>query len=66
MSICLNIDYDNGTTELFLNGERLPLKVKKPMELPSEVEQNPPLVVRLGQYYFDNTPLIGKVWHAGT
>ena len=61
MSVCLNIDYDNGTTELFLNGARLPQKVRRRMELPSEAEQSPPLIVRLGHYYFDKTPLIGKV-----
>ena len=46
--------------ELFLNGEPLWPKQRKPMVLPSDWEGSP-LIVRLGRYYFDDTPLIGKI-----
>ena len=46
--------------ELFLNGEPLWPKQRKPMELPPDWETSP-MVVRLGRYYFDDTPLIGKI-----
>ena len=46
--------------ELFLNGEPLWPKQRKPMELPPDWETSP-MIVRLGRYYFDDTPLIGKI-----
>ena len=60
LSICFNINYTEGTMELFLNGETLWPKVRKPMELPPDWEISP-MIVRLGRYYFDDTPLIGKI-----
>ena len=60
MAICYAIDYDNGTMEMFLNGEKLPQKSRKAMALP-ENSDSLPLVVRLGRYYYDNTPLLGKI-----
>ena len=34
MAICYSIDYDNGTMQMFLNGEKLPQKSRKDMALP--------------------------------
>ena len=34
---------------------------RKPMALPPD-SARAPLVVRLGRYYFDDTPLIGKIY----
>ena len=61
LSICFNIDYDDGTMELYLNGRNIPGEQRKPMELPPDHETSP-LIVRLGHYYFDDTPLIGKIF----
>ena len=60
MAICYSIDYDNGTMEMFLNGEKLPQKSRKALALPENADSLP-LVVRLGRYYYDNTPLLGKI-----
>ena len=47
--------------ELFLNGEPLlPKKTYKPMELPEDWQVTP-MIVRLGSYFFDDTPLIGRI-----
>ena len=45
---------------LFLNGEKLLQKSRKAMALPAN-SSSVPLVVRLGRYYFDETPLLGKI-----
>ena len=58
--MCLNFDYNNGTMELFLNGNRASQTVRKPLSLPDDYE-NLPLIVRMGHYYYDATPLIGKI-----
>ena len=60
MAICYSIDYDNGTMSMFLNGEKLPQKSRKAMALPAN-SSSLPLVVRLGRYYYDDTPLLGKI-----
>ena len=60
LSICFNIDYDNGSMELYLNGESLPGKKKKDMTLPANSSSSP-LIVRLGRYFFDDTTMIGKM-----
>ena len=60
LSICFQIDYDEGTMKLSLNGEALYPVSRKPMALPSSGD-NAPLIVRLGRYWFDDTPLIGKI-----
>ena len=36
------------------------VRQRKPMALPPD-SARAPLVVRLGRYYFDDTPLIGKI-----
>ena len=45
---------------MFLNGEKLPQKSRKAMALPAD-SSTLPLVVRLGRYYYDDTPLLGKI-----
>ena len=59
-SICFNIDYENGTMELYLNGNQVESKQRKPMKLPSDLETSP-LIVRLGKNPYDDTPFIGKI-----
>jgi len=56
----MNFDYINGTVEMFLNGNQIQQKIKKSLSLPVASE-NLPLIVRFGRYYYDDTPLIGKV-----
>ena len=60
LAICLNFDYVNGTVEMFLNGKRSQQKVKKPIALPEDSGEKP-LIIRFGRYFYDDTPLIGKV-----
>ena len=60
LAICLNFNYVNGTVDMFLNGEKSQQKVKKPITLPADSD-NKPLIIRIGHYYFDDTPLIGKM-----
>lgn len=60
ISICFNIDYDNGTMELYLNGEQVDPTPRKPMQLPSDWETSP-MIVRLGKNPYDDTPFIGKI-----
>ena len=60
LAICLNFNYVNGTVDMFLNGKKNQQKIKKPIILPDDSEKKP-LIIRFGYYYFDNTPLIGKV-----
>ena len=45
MAMCLNLDYDNQTVELYLNGEKSIQTVKKPITLPVDYEDKP-LVIR--------------------
>ena len=60
IAICLNFNYVNGTVEMFLNGEKNQQIIKKPIVLPEESNENP-LIVRFGKYFYDKTPLLGKV-----
>ena len=60
MAICLNFDYDTGLLEMFRNGEKSPQKVSRPLVLP-EGSAEQPLIIRFGRYYYDDTPLIGKI-----
>ena len=59
-SICFNIDYDNGTMELYLNGDLVDSNQRKPMKLPADWETSS-LTVRLGKNPYDDTPFIGKI-----
>ena len=61
LAICLNFDYVNGTVEMFLNGKKSPQKIRKPIVLPKDSDGTTPLIIRFGQYFYDDTPLIGKV-----
>ena len=47
--------------QLYLNGFPLPATQRKPMALPKDAD-TVPMIVRLGRYYFDDTPLIGKIF----
>ena len=38
LSICFNIDYNNGTMQLYLNGHPLPATQRKPMALPEDAD----------------------------
>ena len=60
LSICLNLDYVTGTVEMFLNGEKAIQVVKKPISLP-EGSEDKAMIIRFGHYYYDSTPLIGRV-----
>ena len=60
VAVCLNLDYDNNTIQLFFNGEKSPQIDKKPLTLPGD-HQDKPLIIRMGRYYYDDTPLIGKI-----
>ena len=76
LAICMNFNYENGTAEMFLNGKKVNQKTKKPIVIPEE-SKNKPLIIRysmqflfleynhlnfrFGRYYYDDTPLIGKV-----
>ena len=60
LAICMNFNYVNGTVEMFLNGKKIAQTVRKPLTIP-ENSANAPLILRFGHYYYDNTPLIGKV-----
>ena len=60
ISICFNIDYENGTADISLNGEIL--KATKPMKMvrPDDHESND-VIVHLGRRFGKNEPLIGKM-----
>ena len=51
MSISLNFDYETGSLEMFLNGEKNQ----------TEDSTDKLLIIRFGRYYYDDTPLIGKI-----
>ena len=58
--ICTNFDYESGKVELFLNGKKVNQTEKKPITL-SKDENKKSMVLRIGKYYLDGTPMIGKV-----
>ena len=60
LAICLNFNYVNGTVEMFLNGKKSQQTIIKPIVLPEDSDEKP-LIVRFGRYYYDDTPLIGRV-----
>ena len=59
LALCFNFNFINGTTDVFMNGERLKQNVKKPITRGDYLGK--PFIIRMGQYYFDRTPLIGKL-----
>ena len=60
LAICINVDHASGKAEFFMNGARMEGKQRKNITRPLDYQQKP-LVVRIGKYYIDGTPLIGKV-----
>ena len=66
LSICFNINFIEGSIELFLNGNPLLQKETNnskqwlKLGLPPDW-QITPMIVRLGRYFFDGSPMIGKI-----
>ena len=60
LAICFNFNYVNGTVDMFLNGKKSQQKFRRSIVLPEDSDEKP-LIVRFGRYFYDNTPLIGKV-----
>ena len=61
LSICLNIDYENGTMEFFLNGKELKLsKAVARMERPND-HQSKALIVHVGRRMGKLSSIIGKM-----
>ena len=61
LSICLNIDYENGTMEFFLNGKVLKLsKAVGHMERPHD-HQSKALIVHVGRRMGKLSSIIGKI-----
>lgn len=56
LSICVNIDYDEGYIQSWINGERLE-QHNNTLEYPNTNS----MTVRLAKYYADGAPLIGKI-----
>ena len=56
----MNFNYVNKTVDMFMNGKKIKQTVRKPLSLPDNSE-SAPLILRFGHYFYDNTPLIGKV-----
>ena len=59
LALCFNFDFETGKTDLFMNGNRMKQNVRKPISRGDH--SGKPFLVRMGQYYFDKTPLIGKL-----
>ena len=60
LSLCFNIDYENGTANISLNGEILKQTKSKKMVRPDDHESND-VIVHLGRRFGKNEPLIGKM-----
>lgn len=61
VSQCYAISYVENKSEAFLEGERLPIDERDLRLADSMPLKGLAVEVTLGHYYFDNTPLIGKV-----
>lgn len=61
--MCLALDFPGDRWELFLNGEKVEEVRSKSKPLDGKFSNNTelPMVVRIGHYYFDNKPIIGKI-----
>jgi hypothetical protein len=59
LALCFNFDFVTGTVDLFMNGKRLKQNVKKPISRGDHVGK--PFIIRMGKYYYDRTPFIGKL-----
>ena len=61
MSICLSINYENGTMEAAMNGKMLtPIKKSMSLEWPSQYNESY-VNVHMGRYFGDNVPIIGRM-----
>ena len=60
LAVCINFDYTTGSISLFLNGAKLEGNQRKNISLSEDAEQKA-LIVRIGKYDDDGTPLIGKI-----
>ena len=62
-SLCIAIDFKHDDRVLYLNGKNRNEsgRVLRPMNGKLSTATALPMVVRLGHYFFDNKPLIGKL-----
>ena len=62
-SFCFAIDFPGDQWELFINGNPFGYQVSKLRRLDGRMSNATklPMIVRIGIYYFDNKPLIGKI-----
>ena len=60
LAVCLNFDYDKGSVDLFLNGNKADRIQKNEIKLPKDSDQKS-FIVRIGKFFVDGTPLIGKI-----
>ena len=62
-SLCLAIDFKNDARVLYLNGKNSYERGRalRPMNGKLSNATTLPMVVRLGHYFFDNKPLIGRL-----
>ena len=60
LAVCMNFDFTSGAIDLFLNGKKLDGRQRQNATLPKDAE-NLPMIVRIGKFYADETPLIGKI-----
>ena len=63
ISICITIDFKNDDRVFYLNGRirKGRGRALRPMNGKLSNATALPMVVRLGHYFFDNKPLIGKL-----
>ena len=62
-SLCVAMDFKKDKIILFLNGKNRNEKIRslRPMNGKLSDAKGLPMVVRLGHYFFDNKPIIGKL-----
>ena len=60
LGVFFNFDYVTGSVELFLNGNKAEESRNKKIIFPKDAGQKP-LILRIGKYFLDGTPLIGKI-----
>ena len=62
-SICLALDFANDTTAYYANGKAFEGKISsaKPLRVWMSNNTDLPMLVRIGHYYFDNKPMIGRI-----
>ena len=58
------IDFANDISDLYINGEiynNTELRKLRPMNAKLSEQKDLSMLIRIGHYYFDNKPLIGKI-----